>query len=234
MGVIFYILIILLNGLASYILAFFVYPSICDYLIHHIPKRSKLIFSVVAAKMLRRSDIERILYARGQENDFSADELYAIYNTYDAGRIAELRKVLTEEQWHLMLPEEREKFLDWFLPVGTPQRYHTLLADFRHGGYRILGDILCDLDDMFTAEASKKQRLHRTGDSAQLKHLIKGYECHMKSADYKTVVASRCRQYINLNVGADAALKCAIVLGKRKLAFEVLLDRIEPNAIKRR
>ena len=186
------------------------------------------------AKMLRRSDIERILYARGQENDFSADELYAIYNTYDAGRIAELRKVLTEEQWHLMLPEEREKFLDWFLPVGTPQRYHTLLADFRHGGYRILGDILCDLDDMFTAEASKKQRLHRSGDSAQLKHLIEGYECHMKSAEYKTVIASRCRQYINLNIGSDAALQCAIALGKRKFAFEVLLDRIEPNAIKRR
>lgn len=184
--------------------------------------------------MLRRSDIERILYARGQENDFSADELYAIYNAYDAGRIAELRKVLTEEQWHLMLPKEREKLLDWFLPFDTPQRYHTLFADFCHGGYRVLGDILCDLDDMFTTEASKSQRLHRIGDNAQLKHLIEGYEYRIKSADYKTVVASRCRQYINLNVGADAALKCAIALGKRKFAFEVLLDRIEPNAIKRR
>jgi hypothetical protein len=185
-------------------------------------------------KMNRRTDIERILYARGQENDFSADELYAIYNAYDAGRITEQCKVLTEEYWHLMLPEEREKFLDWFLPVDTLQRYHTLFTDFRHGGYRILGDILCDLDDMFTAEVSKKQRLHRSGDSAQLKHLIEGYEYRVKSADYKTAVASRCRQYINLNVGADVALQCAILLGKRKFAFEVLLDRIESNAIKRR
>lgn len=185
-------------------------------------------------KMLRRSDIERILYARGQENDFSADELYAIYNAYDAKRITELRKILIEEQWHLMIPEDREGFLDWFLAAYTPQRYHTLFSDFRHGGYRILGDIICDLDDAFTAEVSKKQHLHRNSDSKQLKHLIEGYEYRIKSADYKTMVASRCRQYINFNVGADVALQCAIALRKRKFAFEVLLDRIEPNSIKRR
>ena len=112
-------------------------------------------------KMKRRNDIERILYSRGQENDFTADELYAVFNTFDVRRIKELRDLLTEEQWHLTLPEERERFLDLYLPYGTPQQYHMLFSDFRHGGYRIFGDIICDLDDAFTAEKSKKQRLHR-------------------------------------------------------------------------
>jgi hypothetical protein len=185
-------------------------------------------------KMSRRSDIERILYARGQENDFSADELYTIYNQYNAKRIAELRKILTEEQWHLMLPDEREKFLNLVVPASAPQQYHSLFSDFRHGGYRVLGDIICDLDDSFTAEESKKQRLHRKGDSAQLKHLIEVYERNIVSADYKTVIVSKCRQYINLKIDVDTALQCTIALGKRKFAFEVLLDRIEPNSIKRR
>lgn len=189
-------------------------------------------------KMNRRNDIERILYTRGQENDFTADELYSVFNSFDARRIKELRNLLTEDQWYLMLPEERERFLNLFLPYGTPEQYHTVFSDFRHCGYRIFGDIICDLDDGFTAEESKKQRLHRKGDSAVLKHLISGYE-HMRSVDYTVVVANKCRQYLigikikdNKHIDLDTALKCAIALGKRKFAFEVLLDRIEPNAVK--
>ena len=55
----------------------------------------------------------------------------------------------------------------------------------------------------------------------------------MRSVDYTVVVANKCRQYINLKINVDTALKCAIALGKRKFTFEVLLDRIEPNAVKR-
>lgn len=184
-------------------------------------------------KMNRHNDIERILYLRGQENEFTADELYSVFNSFDARWIKEVRSLLTEEQWHLMPPEERERFLGLCLPYGTPQQYHNLFADFRHGGYRIFGDIICDLDDAFTAEESKKQRLHRKGDSAVLKHLINGYE-HMRSVEYTVVVANKCRQYINLKINVDTALKCAIARGNRKFAFEVLLDRIEPNAEKGR
>lgn len=182
-------------------------------------------------KMIRRNDIERILFARGQENDFTADEFYSVFNSFDARRIKELRNLLTEDQWHLMPPEERERFLNLFLPYGTPEQYHTLFSDFRHGGYRIFGDIICDLDDAFTAEESKKQRLHSKGDGTVLKHLIDGYE-HMRSVDYIAVVAKKCRQYINLKINVDMALKCAISMGKRKFAFDVLLDRIEANAVK--
>lgn len=52
--------------------------------------------------------------------------------------------------------------------------------------------------------------------------------------DYKTHIARRCSQYINLHINVDLALRCAIALGKRSFAFEVLLDRIEPNAMKGR
>ncbi|OJU16538.1 MAG: hypothetical protein BGN88_03520 [Clostridiales bacterium 43-6] len=52
--------------------------------------------------------------------------------------------------------------------------------------------------------------------------------------DYKELVAKRCRQYINLKINPDEALQCAIALGKRSFAFAVLLDRIEPNAVKGR
>ena len=48
------------------------------------------------------------------------------------------------------------------------------------------------------------------------------------------MLAKRCRQYINLDIKPDEALKCAIALGKRNFAFNVLLDRIEANAVKAR
>jgi hypothetical protein len=144
-----------------------------------------------------------------------------------------------------MPSDERKQFLILYLPYDTPEQYHTLFADFRFGGYRILGDIICDLDDAFIAEESKKQRLHRKGDSAVLKHLIGGYE-HMRSVDYIDAVSKKCRQYINMQINVsfkgennrhislDTALQCAIALGKRRFVFEVLPDRIEPNAVKGR
>lgn len=194
-------------------------------------------------KMARRSDIERILYARGQENDFTADELYAIYNNYNAKWISELRKTLTEEQWHLMSPNERESFLRITLPAGTPDEYFALLADFWHGGYRILGDILCDLDDAFAAEEAKSLCLHRKDDSGQLKAFMNFYEKTHNPADYKKIVADYCKQLLNLKVKTrefaeldidlNLFLQCAIALGKRKFAFEVLLDVVERNVMER-
>lgn len=57
--------------------------------------------------------------------------------------------------------------------------------------------------------------------------------------DYTVLVANKCRQYINgiktkgkAPIDLDTALQCAIALGNRKFAFEVWLDRIEPNTVK--
>lgn len=182
--------------------------------------------------MARRSDIERILYARGQENTFTADELYGVLNDLPAEYVARYRRDLTVKMWHLMNQKQREDFLFSVLPYNTDEKYTELFADFRFGGCRVLGDILCDLDDMYKADESRKYALHRKNDSVTLKYMMTGYENGGK--DYKELIAKRCRQYINLKINPDEALRCAVALGKRSFAFEVLLDRIEPNAVKGR
>lgn len=88
------------------------------------------------------------------------------------------------------------------------------------------------MDDMYRTEESRKYALHRREDSSQLHFMMDGYE--RDGGDYKELIAKRCRQYINLKLKPDTALMCAIALGKRSFAFDVLLDRIEPNAVKGR
>lgn len=182
--------------------------------------------------MIRRSDVERILYARGQENAFTADELYGILSDLPAEEVARFRRDLTVQQWHLMDERPRAYFLLGVLPYNADPKYMELFADFRFGGCRVLGDILCDLDDMYRAEESRRFALHRRQDSAPLQYMMDGYE--RGGGDYKELITKRCRQYINLKLKPDIALMCAIALGKRSFAFDVLLDRIEPNAAKGR
>jgi len=181
--------------------------------------------------MIRRSDIERILYARGQENDFTADELYGVFTNCPAEEIARIRRDLTAQKWHFMSMKQREAFLFTALPYDADAKYTELFADFRFGGCRVLGDIVCDYDDMYRAEESREYALHRRCDSERLQYFMSAYE---NGGDYKAHIAQRCRQYINLHINVDLALRCAIALGKRSFAFEVLLDRIEPNAAKGR
>lgn len=180
--------------------------------------------------MVRRSDVERILYARGQENIVTADELYGLLSDLPAETVARFRRDLTVQRWHLMNAKQRSDFLLGVLPYDADPKYAELLADFRFGGCRLLGDILCDLDDMYKAEEARKYTLHRREDSARIRHMINGYESGGR--DYRELIAKRCRQYINLDLNPDLALQCAIALGNRRFAFEVLVDRIEPNAIK--
>ena len=182
--------------------------------------------------MIRRSDVELILYARGQEEAFTADELYDVLSDMPAEEVARARRDLTIQQWYLMNEKQRAYFLLGVLPYNANPKYTELFADFRFGGCRLLGDILCDLDDMYRTEESRKYALHRREDSAPLQYMLDGYG-HGRG-DYKGQIAKRCRQYINLKIKPDTALKCAIALGKRGFAFDVLLDRIEPNAVKGR
>ena len=45
----------------------------------------------------RKKDIDRILYSRGQEDIYDADELYALFQTLPAERISLLRLALREQ-----------------------------------------------------------------------------------------------------------------------------------------
>lgn len=93
----------------------------------------------------RKSDVERILYARGQEDAYDPDELYALFGSLPPERVSALRQAIREQAWHLMDEDARERFLREWLPEF--EDVYDLLTDFRFGGYRILGDIVCDMTD---------------------------------------------------------------------------------------
>lgn len=182
-------------------------------------------------KMPRKSDIERIIFSRSQEDDYTVDELYAIFKNLKGTEISERRAILKEESWQFMLPEDRKKLLHWFLPYGTPEHYTDFFSDFRNNGYRVLIDIISDLDDAF--RSSKKEHLYHKGDSETLTYYINEYEKD-GSSDYKTLIAKLCRNHLRFNIDESIALQCAIALEKRIFAFEVLIDLIEKYAVKRR
>ncbi len=185
-------------------------------------------------KLSRRSDIERILFSRGQENEYTADELYSLFSHFSSEDISYRLKALTDESWHFMLDEEKESFLRWFLPVGTPENLVNLFSDFRCSGYRILNDIIFDLNDAYLARQKKENQLHRDTDSKLFKLIIREYEKAENKALYKALASSVCRQHIHFGIGEEKALMCAVALGKRQFAFEVLLDVIERYTVKRR
>ncbi len=57
-----------------------------------------------------------------------------------------------------MKPEERLSFLHEYLPEEAFRAYDGLFSDFRMGGYRVFGDIICDIDD--TNRLADKSKLH--------------------------------------------------------------------------
>ena len=58
--------------------------------------------------MKRKNDVERILYSRGQDDDYSAEELYALFEYTEPKYISEARRTLEDLRWHLTPPEERK------------------------------------------------------------------------------------------------------------------------------
>jgi hypothetical protein len=91
---------------------------------------------VAARDKPRKKDIDRILYARGQEELIDSDELYALFQTLSPERVSALRQAIREQSWHLMDEQAREAFLLSWLPESEFVDCYDLLADFRFGGYR--------------------------------------------------------------------------------------------------
>ena len=102
--------------------------------------------------------------------------------------------------------------------------YLDVLCDFSHGGYRIVGDIICDLDDMHRNKGIKTNITKQKGDSADLQTMLSGIE---NADDYKAQIIRNCINviYPPSRRGAldfDEVVKCAVALGKRQFALEVL------------
>ena len=181
--------------------------------LHHAPENMK-----------RKSDVERILFARGQENDYTVDELYAAFDHASSDKIRRSRLLLSERQWHLTPPEERKTVLTEILPSLYGYEYAALFCDFRCSGYRILGDIICDMDDLHRSRQIQKSLFAQKGDSKDLVFMLNGIA---KSRDYKEEIARRCVMVLQpptarSSFDFEEAAKCAIALGKRQFALEVL------------
>lgn len=176
----------------------------------------------------RKNDIERILFSRGQEDIYDADELYVAFQDISAKRVAEIRAAIVESKWHFMDSEARFDFLESHLP--ELDNYHELFADFRYGGYRILGDLICDIDDENRAMDRKKYL--RDTDSDSFHQMMNAYLEQPLRHDYREVVALKCRELLDRVVRPRSAVQYVVALDKRDLLWDLLIDHIEENVLK--
>ena len=175
----------------------------------------------------RKSDIERILYGRGQEDLWDTDELYARLTALPPGRVDEVLEALRREKWQFLGEEERERFL--LARLLEFQGLFDLFSDFRSGGYRVLGDLLCDISEENQAE--DRRQLIRSGDSAAFADLMTAYLEKRSSQSYREAVALRCRALLDGIVKPAVAVRYVVALGKRNLLWDLLLDALEPNVL---
>ena len=177
----------------------------------------------------RKADIERILYRRGQENAYDTDELYALFQTVDPEHLTKLRSAIREENWHLMKETEREAFLVRWLPGPDFGEWYDLLTDFRHYGFRVLGDVVGDIDD--ANNGTDRKQLHRVGDSEAFASMMQAYIDHPRAKYYRDAVARECRDLLRDIVNLNQAVQYIVALGKRDLLWELVPDLIEKNVI---
>jgi hypothetical protein len=188
--------------------------------IRHIPKERK-----------RQTDIERILFARGQENLYSVDELYSAFDSITPYGIRQARLKLSETAWHLTPKSDRMVATYEIITGMIDYDYRELFCDFRHSGYRILGDIICDLDDMYRAKEIA-DHVKRQDDNADLNALLSGTK---DSGDYRQRVIKNCMTLLNSHIkeaehlDLNEVLKCAAALGERQFALEVMPSVVLEN-----
>ncbi len=177
-----------------------------------------------------RTDVERILYARGQEELVTAEELYAAFSALEPEQAAALLEEIREQVWQFLPPGERESFLREHLPSDLVDAYGGLLCDFRTGGYRILGDLLLDVERENRLQASRQ--LHRAGDTEQMAEMLESYENKTVQESYREAAARGCRRYLERHIQPKLAVQCAAALGKRSFLWDVLLDAVLATARK--
>ena len=123
--------------------------------------------------------------------------------------------------------DERERFLMTWLPMHAG--LHDLLADFRFGGYRVLSDLICDIDDENAAR--ERKQLVRNGDSPAFISLMEAYRSKSNTQTYREAVSVRCRELLDGILKPVAAVRYVVALGKRDLLWELLPDAVPPNVL---
>ena len=177
----------------------------------------------------RKADIERVLYRRGQEDLFDTDELYALFQTVEPEHLTKLRSAIREENWCLMKENQREEFLVRWLPGEEFEEWYDLLVDFRYYGFRVLGDVVSDIDD--ANNGADRKQLHRVGDSEAFAAMMQSYIDHPRARYYRDAVARECRDLLRNIVSLNQAVKYIVALGKRDLLWDLLPDLIEKHVL---
>ena len=177
----------------------------------------------------RQNDIDRILYSRGhgQEDVIDSDALYAEFSKLSPDRVTLLRGELTEQSWHLMDKDSRLDFLTDYLPEY--EEYFDLLADFRFGGYRLLGDLICDIDD--ENSATERKKLLRSNDSKEFTEMMQAYIEKPHAQSYRQAVALKCRALMDKITKPKKAVPYVVALGKRDLLWELLPDAVYSHVL---
>ena len=116
--------------------------------------------------------------------------------------------------------DSRLDFLSEFLPEF--EDYYNLLADFRFGGYRVLGDLICDIDD--ENNATERKKLLRSNDSKEFKEMMQAYynKSHAQIA---------CRALMDKITKQKKAVPYVVALGKRDLLWELLPDAVYTHVL---
>lgn len=159
---------------------------------------------------------------RDQENTYDSDSLYTLFIEIDITRIKTIRNALKSERWHFMKPEQRIAFLAEYLPEEGFQEYDMLFSDFRMGGYRMLGDVICDIDD--ANRNADKDKLHFKNDTADMTAMINAYINRTPGTDYREAIATATLTRICKIMSPFIAIRYAEALGRRDFIFDVMLE----------
>jgi len=121
--------------------------------------------------------------------------------------------------------DERLGFLGESLPEF--EEYFGLFSDFRAGGYRVLGDLICDIDDENRAtdpRTTGRKELFRDQDSPAFSRMMWAYVESASSQYYRSAVAAECRELLTGLVKSKNAVRVLVALGKRNLLWELIPD----------
>ncbi len=170
----------------------------------------------------KKKDIDRILIMRNQEDRYDSESLYALFSEIDATRIKTIRDAMKTEKWHFMKMSDRLDFLSEYLPEERFREYDVLFSNFRMGGYRVLGDIICDIDyDYRNADRSK---LHYKNDSEAMTAMIDAYINRKPGTDYREAIATATLTELAKIVSPFMGIRYAEALGRRDFILDVMLE----------
>ena len=109
------------------------------------------------------------------------------------------------------------------------EEYYGLLSDFRFGGYRVLGDLICDIDD--ENNAMERKKLLRSNDSKEFTEMMQAYLNKSHAQSYRQAVAAACRALMDKIIKPKKAVPYVVALGKRYLLWELLPDAVYSHVL---